>query len=157
MQDTCDSARVSLTQLLFALILIAAKSPMRANLLVSALLVTSLGGCVWVKLQPEASAVRVAMPADSIDHCMKAGEISVSVKANVAAYHRNPLKVKDELETMARNEALGLSADTIKALGEPISGEQRFAAFRCGSQQPAPATGQKSGEAEVIPLRDQRP
>ncbi len=132
---------------------------MRANLLVSALLITSLGGCVWVKLEPAASAVRVAMPADSIDHCMKAGEISVSVKANVAAYHRNPLKVKDELETMARNEAVGLSADTIKALGEPISGEQRFAAFRCGSQRPAtaPAARQESGEAEVIPLRDQRP
>jgi len=116
-------------------------------------------GCVWVKLDSAASAVRVAMPNDDVERCMKAGEIAVSVKANVSAYHRNPLKVRDELETMARNEAVGLGADTIKALGEPISGEQRFAAFRCGNvrseRQPASSAGPKPGEAEVIPLRDQ--
>lgn len=130
---------------------------MRAKILVSALLAACLGGCVWVELKPAASQVRVAMPADSVEHCMKAGEISVSVKASVSAYHRNPLKVKDELETMARNEALGLSADTIKALGEPISGEQRFAAFRCGSKPTTRTPRQETGAAEVIPLRDQHP
>jgi uncharacterized membrane protein len=133
---------------------------MRRHILIVAVLSAGLSGCVWVKLEPGAAAVRVAMPGENLDHCMKAGEIAVSVKANVAAYHRNPLKVKDELETMARNEARGLSADTIKALGEPISGEQRFVALRCGGQHPdkqtpPPERGQDGDSAEVIPLRDQ--
>lgn len=118
-----------------------------------------LSGCTWVKLQPQAAAVRVAGASENLASCMKAGEIGVSVKANVAAYHRNPLKVRDELETMARNEALGLSADTVQPLGEPISGEQRFAAYRCGSAAAAPRAREESrrappGEAEVIPLRE---
>lgn len=119
-----------------------------------------LSACVWVKLEPGARAVRVAMPDETLDACLKAGEIAVSVKARVAAYHRNPLKVRDELETLARNEALGLSADTIKAMGEPIGGEQRFAAFRCGSAAPARPVANPTrdapprGEAETIPLRE---
>lgn len=120
-----------------------------------------LSACVWVELQPAARAVRVAMPGEALDACLKAGEIAVSVKARVAAYHRNPLKVRDELETLARNEALGLSADTIRAVGEPIGGEQRFAAFRCGSAGQAAvgrsaeaARAPRAGEAETIPLRE---
>lgn len=133
---------------------------MRLEILIVAVLSAGLCGCVWVKLDPAAAKVRVAMPGENLDHCMKAGEIAVSVKANVAAYHRNPLKVKDELETMARNEARGLSADTIKALGEPIAGEQRFVALRCGGQAPTgktppPEDGRDGDAAQVIPLRDQ--
>jgi hypothetical protein len=58
--------------------------------------------------------------------------VSVSVKDSVAFYERNTLRVRDELETLARNEAPGLQADTLQPLGDPANGEQRFAAFRCG-------------------------
>ena len=57
--------------------------------------------------------------------------MSVSVKDSVAFYERNTLRVRDELETLARNEAPGLQADTLQPLGDPAHGEQRFAAFRC--------------------------
>ena len=134
---------------------------MNRSLALALCLSLPLSGCVWVELQPAARAVRVAMPGEALDACLKAGEIAVSVKARVAAYHRNPLKVRDELETLARNEAIGLSADTIQALGEPIGGAQRFGAFRCGSvgQAPAsrsaePARAPRTGEAETIPLRE---
>jgi len=40
--------------------------------------------------------------------------------------------VREELETLARNEAPGLGADTLQPLEEPRDGEQRFAAYRCG-------------------------
>jgi len=33
--------------------------------------------------------------------------------------------------TLARNEAPGLQANTVQALGEPADGTQRFAAWRC--------------------------
>ena len=49
----------------------------------------------------------------------------------MAFIERNALKVRDELETLARNEAPGLQADTIHPLDEPRGGSQRFAAWRC--------------------------
>lgn len=91
-----------------------------------------LSACTWVHLAPTARDVRVvgvgAVPAG----CEKRGEVSVSVKDSVAFYERNALRVRDELETLARNEAPGLQADTLQPLGDPADGEQRFAAFRCG-------------------------
>jgi hypothetical protein len=105
--------------------------PMRLVLLAAASTVL-LSACTWVHLAPTARDVRVvgvgAVPAG----CEKRGEVSVSVKDSVAFYERNALRVRDELETLARNEAPGLQADTLQPLGDPANGEQRFAAFRCG-------------------------
>ena len=124
----------------------------------------TLGACPWVKMEPEGARVRV-LAADALtDGCTARGEIGVSVKDKVGLYRRNDLKVRDELETMARNEATGLSADAIKPLEEPIHGEQRFAAFRCGSALPsrstprtAPPTNQplQVEEAQTYPIREE--
>ena len=86
-------------------------------------------GCTWVHMAPGASAVKVVTgePAG----CEKRGEVAVSVKDSIAFYERNDLRVREELETLARNEAPGLGADTIQPLGPPANGEQRFAAWRC--------------------------
>ena len=46
---------------------------------------------------------------------------------------RSGLKVSDELEIMARNEAAGMGADTIRPLGEPHDGAQSWGAYTCGS------------------------
>lgn len=43
-----------------------------------------------------------AVPSD----CQSQGEITVSVKNKIGFYTRNALRVQDELETLARNEAL---------------------------------------------------
>lgn len=87
-------------------------------------------GCTWVHMAPGASAVRVVEAAPS--GCENRGEIEVSVKDSVAFYERNPRKVRDELETLARNEAPGIQADTVQPLDPPDDGSQRFAAWRCG-------------------------
>jgi hypothetical protein len=86
-------------------------------------------GCTWVHMAPEARAVKVVdgPPAG----CVRRGEVAVSVKDSIAFYERNDLRVRDELETLARNEAPGLGADTIQPLGPPVNGEQRFAAWNC--------------------------
>ena len=60
------------------------------------------------------------------------GEVEVSVKHRLAFIERIPRKVRDELETLARNEAPGLQGNTIHAMGEPLRGAQRFAVWRCG-------------------------
>lgn len=55
------------------------------------------------------------------------------MKDSVAFYDRNPLRVQEELETLARNEAPGLGADTVQPLGPPKAGSQRYAAWKCGA------------------------
>lgn len=55
----------------------------------------------------------------------------VTVKSKVGFYNRNPLRVQEELETLARNEAPGANANTVQAQGQPLDGSQRFNAFRC--------------------------
>jgi hypothetical protein len=100
------------------------------RLLIAATLALTTSACTWVHMAPGASAVRVVSgpPAG----CEKRGEVDVSVKHSVAFIERNDLRVREELETLARNEAPGLNADTIHPLSEPVRGSQRFAAWRCG-------------------------
>jgi hypothetical protein len=85
--------------------------------------------CTWVHMAPGASAVKVVEQSPS--GCDKRGEIEVSVKDSVVFYERNHLKVREELETLARNEAPGLGADTVQPVAPPESGAQRFVAWRC--------------------------
>jgi hypothetical protein len=100
------------------------------RLIVLAALLPVLSACTWVELSPQASAIKV-IPAGSPSRCQKLGEVGVSVKDKVAFYERNQVKVRDELETLARNEALTLQADTLQPISEPVDGEQRFGAYRC--------------------------
>lgn len=106
-------------------------TPMRLVLMAVASTVL-LSACTWVHLAPSARNVRVVAAGAMPSGCEKRGEVSVSVKDSVAFYERNTLRVRDELETLARNEAPGLQADTLQPLGDPANGEQRFAAYRCG-------------------------
>lgn len=127
---------------------------MRLPVLVSAALAAAVlsAGCTWVHMAPGASAVQV-MAAGNPPACDKRGEVAVSVKDSVAFYDRNPLRVREELETLARNEAPGLQADTVQPLGQPVDGEQRFAAYRCGSNPAVPAPVQeRRGEATTYPV-----
>lgn len=101
-------------------------------LAVLATAVLGLSGCTWVHMAPGASAVKVVATAPT--GCEKRGEISVSVADKVAlVYERNDLRVREELETLARNEAPGINADTISPLGPPVKGDQNFAAWHCGN------------------------
>ena len=106
-------------------------------------------GCTWVHMAPGASAVRVIGAGGPPADCTKRGEIAVSVKDSVAFYERNALRVREELETLARNEAPGLGADTVQPLAAPAHGEQRFAAYRCGAVQPVPGPAAPASGSRV--------
>ena len=103
---------------------------MRNAAFVLAALIATTAGCTWVHMAPGASAVRVVSSAPA--GCQPRGEVEVSVKASLGPVERNPLRVHDELETLARNEAPGLNADTVQALAPPVDGKQRYAAWHCG-------------------------
>lgn len=100
------------------------------RLLAAVSILVLASGCTWVHMAPGASAVQV-VPAPPAG-CVRRGEVEVSVKQRLGPYGRNPLRVRDELETLARNEAPGLGADTVQPLAEPVDGTQRYAALRCG-------------------------
>lgn len=92
----------------------------------------ALSGCTWVEPDSGGRQIRVAYE-DDVSGCTELPRtITVSVKHDIAGIERNRLKVRDELESLARNEAADDGdADTIKALGEPVDGEQKFAVYRC--------------------------
>lgn len=128
------------------------------QLLMSAFVVAALSGCTWVKMAPGAAAVKVVAAGQDMSACEKRGEVSVSVRDRLGPYERNDIKVRDELETLARNEAPGLSADTVQPKAEPDDGEQRFLAFRCRGAVPAAGAQARpaatEGAAETYPIED---
>ena len=106
---------------------------MRPLVVLSALAAIALtaSACTWVHMAPGASAVRVIPMGATPAGCERLSEITVSITNKVGFYERNPLRVREELETLARNEGPGLQANTMQPLSEPREGEQRFAAYRC--------------------------
>jgi hypothetical protein len=92
-----------------------------------------LPACTFVKMGPGADRVRVLRADQDASACEKRGEIAVSVKDRLGPYERNEIRIIDELETLARNEAPGLGADTVQPLGPPKDGEQRWRALRCSA------------------------
>ena len=118
-------------------------------------LLAALGGCTWVKMAPGAAEVRVAALGQDLSACERRGEVAVSVRDRLGPYERNDIKVRDELETLARNEAPGLGADTVQPKSEPDDGEQRFLAFRCRGAAPAARPAQAGDEgAQTYPIED---
>jgi len=115
----------------------------------------TLAACTWVKPTSGGDDVRVAYDGN-VGGCRDAGAITVSVADKVAFYHRPELKVRDELETLARNQAAGIPADTIKATSEPRDGEQKFEAYVCGRTQARrmPPRRVDQGGAETYPVKD---
>lgn len=119
-----------------------------------------LGACTWgITLNDAGKQVHTAWNGD-VSQCRDLGKVTVSVMDHVGPVDRNDIKVRDELEVMARNEAGKMHADTIKPLGEPADGEQAWGVYQCGSRrpsstvaptaQPAPAA---SGGAQTYPIK----
>ncbi len=117
--------------------------------------VLSLSACTFVKMAPGGNEVKVVPQNATLSACERRGEVEVSVKDRLGPYSRDALRVKDELETLARNEAPGLKADTVQPKSEPIDGVQRFVAWRCGGAAigtARPEAAPKQG-AETMPLK----
>ncbi|MBA8682088.1 DUF4156 domain-containing protein [Stenotrophomonas tumulicola] len=102
---------------------------MRLLMLSTLLLATT--ACTWVPIEPAGKTVRVLAAGAVPAGCQSKGEIVVTVKNKVGFYNRNPLRVQEELETLARNEAPSASANAVQASAPPADGSQRFAAFQC--------------------------
>jgi hypothetical protein len=114
----------------------------------------SLSGCTFVKMAPGANEVQVVGLKANMSACEKRGEVVVSVKNRLGPYERDEMRVLDELETLARNEAPGLQADTVQPKNLPQDGEQRFVAYRCAGAAVA-RPDEPRDSAETVPLKEQ--
>jgi hypothetical protein len=105
---------------------------MKASSLMPAIVLSiALAGCNWVVLNPEGKRVRVASSSSNVVGCEPKGEITASVRDRIAFMDREPAKVADEVEALARNEAANLGADTILPQGEVVDGGRTYSSFRC--------------------------
>ena len=134
--------------------------PRHRRVAVMVALVVAIGACSFVEMAPGGEDVRVVGPGQLPAGCIKRGEVEVSVKDRLGPYSRDEMRVKDELEVLARNEAPGLGADTVQPKGPPADGAQRFLAFQCGAGAavgPGPAGRDEAprDEAETAPLKDE--
>ncbi|TAL72635.1 MAG: DUF4156 domain-containing protein [Rhodanobacter sp.] len=114
------------------------------SLCISAIL---LAGCTWgINPTPASQNVRTVWSGD-VSQCQDLGKITVSVMNRVGPVDRNQIKVQDELQVMARNQAADMHADTIKPLADPKDGEQPWGAYKCGSRAIQPAGNNNSNPA----------
>ena len=100
------------------------------NIISLGLVLLFLSACTWVELTPEAESVRI-VEAVYVANCKLAGTTTVTVKADVASFKRDAEKIKSELETLARNEAIRLKGDTLVAATDIQDGEQTFKVYKC--------------------------
>ena len=133
----------------------------RSAALAAALVVAISSGCSFVQMAPGGEDVRVVGPGQLPAGCVKRGEVEVSVKDRLGPYSRDEMRVRDELEILARNEAPGLGADTVQAKAPPLDGAQRFLAFKCGpgpvtpSATATPPPAARGDSAQTEPLKDE--
>ena len=88
-------------------------------------------GCAWVRLTEAGEGVRVARPAE-VASCEKLGATHSKTSDRAGIFARNPRKIAEEVEYLARNEAANMGGDTIVPQG-PITDEGRrsYDVYRC--------------------------
>jgi hypothetical protein len=88
-----------------------------------------LAGCTFVQLS-EGGAGVAQLGAGDIARCKPMGVVSTQTRDKVVI-SRSAEDVREELNTLARNEAAKLSANAIVPIGIPENGAQRFRAYLC--------------------------
>ena len=106
------------------------------RLTIGAIILTGLAllllpaACAWVKPSVEGEKVRL-LSAEEVVKCERVGVTTVSLLAKVAGVERNPKKVQQELNTLARNSAADVGGDTVVPISKVADGKQTFAIYRC--------------------------
>lgn len=92
--------------------------------------VVVLAGCSFVQPSKSGSNVRI-VSTEQVSNCQRLGETTVSTLAHVAGLPRYESSVQDELNTLARNSAADMGADTAVPAGAVKEGKQTFIVYRC--------------------------
>ena len=87
-------------------------------------------GCTWVALTPEGRNIGVLQDTE-VTECQKIGKTTSTTATRVVFFPRGNRKVREELESLARNEAAEMGGDAIVPIETPVSGRQSFEMYRC--------------------------
>jgi hypothetical protein len=102
--------------------------PTARLLALTALLIAGPTGCAWVELTEDGRGVRIA---DSVEGCERLGRVTSTTRAKIAGMKRDDDRKAEELETLARNEAAALGADTLVPESAIVDGHRVWTAYRC--------------------------
>lgn len=98
------------------------------------LFIFSLGfllvSCTWVKVTEEGEIVSIRDKSQVTD-CKKVARITSTSKGKIMGVERKKDKVKEELETLARNEAMEYGGNVLVPATEIKDGKQSFFVYRC--------------------------
>jgi hypothetical protein len=98
----------------------------------AASLVAGSAGCAWVSLDEGGENVRVAMPAE-VTSCEAIGKTHSKTSGRAWIFARNPRKIDEELEFLARNEAANMGGNTIVPQAPTTKdGRRSYDVYRCG-------------------------
>lgn len=89
-----------------------------------------LSGCAWVKPSLDSQQV-VYQPAEAVGQCRKLGVARVKTLSKFVFVPRNTDLIRNELITLAKNEAVVMRGDTVAADGPVSEGAQAFGVYRC--------------------------
>jgi len=87
-------------------------------------------GCTWVPLTSEGENVRV-LEASAVTDCRKIGKVTSKTSDRALMFARNERKIREEIESLSRNEAADLNGDAIVPVGSITDGRQTFEVYRC--------------------------
>lgn len=91
-----------------------------------------ISACSWVELSEEGKKVRI-VSIDNVKACKKLGKVTASLKHQIAGFDRSEKKVKEELETIARNTAIELKGDSLVPTSPIKKGKQTFDVYNCAN------------------------
>lgn len=119
--------------------------------LAAACITATLAGC-WVAASPVSKNVIVANGAD-VAQCRLTGKADLSVPDKLGTLQRVPDDMQNDLQTLAKNQAINTGADTVAPLTVQTGGTQSWGFYNCGfgtasaaapTLAPAAATGVKT-------------
>ncbi len=103
------------------------------NVIKSGLLcgIAFISSCSFVSLNPEARDVVVQTDPTSLKNCKYIGDTTVSLWSQADTFQSNN-KVETQLDTLAKNQASSKGGNTVQAISEIDSNNQRtYSIYKC--------------------------
>ena len=89
-----------------------------------------MSACTWVRVTSEGAGVRVYTAAQA-QGCERLGQTHSRTQPKVLFFKRSQRKQKEELESLAKNEAAVMGGNVVAAQGEMVEGRQTFTIYKC--------------------------
>ena len=100
------------------------------KVVIASLFITSMTACTWIDVTEQGSKVRV-LAKEEVTSCKKVGTTTVKTAPSLAGLERHEYKIREELDTLAKNSAAEIGGDTVVAVGDAVDGRQVYGVYRC--------------------------